>query len=86
MDRFADSKYLIYTCWTSTLPTGGSIAGSLIHEMFAQTEEEAQAHVATLQERAATAYKSPDTTNRYIYILNNPDWWQRNGVSIPASV
>jgi hypothetical protein len=79
MDRFATSKYLIYTCWTTTLPTGGSIAGSLIHEMFAQTEEEAQAHVATLQERAESyEYKNPDTTNRYIYILNNPDWWPKN--------
>jgi hypothetical protein len=79
MNQFATSKYLIYTCWTTTLPTGGSMAGSLIHEMFAQTEEEAQAHVATLQERAESyEYKSPDTTNRYIYILNNPDWWPKN--------
>jgi hypothetical protein len=74
------SNYLIYTCWTTTLPTGGSIAGSLLHDMVAQTEEEAQAHVAILQERAADfekKYPRPDTVSRYIYILNNPDWWPK---------
>lgn len=46
--------------------------------MVAQTEEEAQAHVATLTQRGADfnqLHPSPDTTNRYIYILNRPEWW-----------
>jgi hypothetical protein len=67
------SRYLIYTCWTTVTPSGGSIAGSLLHDLIAYSEAEAKQHVLTLKEQASAAVAN--TTYRYTYIENRPEWW-----------
>lgn len=81
MTAYASSKYLIYTCWESVGSHGGKIAGSLIHPLVAQTEAEAETHIAALKELAAAFDRdfplsaSQETTTRYVYILNRKEWW-----------
>jgi hypothetical protein len=80
MAAYASSKYLIYTCWETTSEQGGKIAGSLIHPLVAQTEAEAEAHIATLAEQGAAfdrdfPLSATRETRRYVYILNRPEWW-----------
>ena len=74
----AKCKYLIYTCWDKPLETGGTISGSLMHELCPQTEAEAKQMVADLQKRSETFYEkflALTTTRRYVYIENKPEWW-----------
>jgi hypothetical protein len=80
--KMAGSAYLIYTCWTTTLDSGGSIAGSLQHDYVVQTEAEAEAALAELQMRATEFQKAhpllyKNTVNSYVYIKNRPEWWVR---------
>ena len=67
------SRYLIYTCWTTVTPSGGSVAGSLLHDLIAYSEAEAKQHVDTLKERSGPP--AANTTYRYTYIENRPEWW-----------
>jgi len=80
--KLASSAYLIYTCWTSVLDTGGSIAGSLQHDYIVQTEAEAEAALTELKTRAADFQRAhpllyKNTVNQYVYIKNRPEWWVR---------
>jgi len=78
---FKASKYLIYTCFESKMPEnmGGSIiGGSLLHERFSNTEEEAKAHIVELQalKDKCTLFNSDSTRkSRFTYILNESHWW-----------
>jgi len=80
---YASSKYLIYTCWESQGSHGGPISGSLIHPLVAQTEAEAEAHIAVLKERGEAFDRDfPTTTKtRYVYILNRPEWWSYSAIA-----
>lgn len=80
MTAYASSKYLIYTCWETTTEQGGKIAGSLIHPLVAQTEAEAEAHIAVLAQKGSAfdrdfPLSATRETRRYVYILNRPEWW-----------
>jgi len=80
MNNMAASKYLIYTCWSTKLESGLTIAGSLQHDYIVQTEAEAQAAVDLLAARGAEfEARLPqlcrNTVNRYTYILNRAEWW-----------
>jgi hypothetical protein len=67
------SRYLIYTCWTTVTPSGGSVAGSLLHDLIAYSEAEAAQHVETLKERSVPP--AANTIYRYTYIENKAEWW-----------
>ena len=74
------SKYLISTCWQRKCDEGYTIAGSLQHDIYVETEEEAKREVELLKERAAEFEKKfprfcRNTTSQYVYILNRPEWW-----------
>ena len=74
----AKCKYLIYTCWEKPLESGGTIAGSLLHELCPQTEEEAKKMVADLKRTSETFYEkflALNTTRRYVYIENKSYWF-----------
>ena len=68
------SRYLIYTCWTTVTPSGGSVAGSLLHDLIAYSEAEAKQHVEVL-EKGSTLPQNTNTTYRYTYIENKAEWW-----------
>jgi aspartate/tyrosine/aromatic aminotransferase len=71
-------KYLIYTCWEKPLESGGTIAGSLLHELCPQSEEEAKQMVADLKRTSETFYEkflALNTTRHYVYIENKSHWW-----------
>jgi len=74
----AKCKYLIYTCWEKPLESGGTIAGSLVHELCPQTEEEAKQMVADLKRTSETFYEkflALNTTRCYVYIENKSYWF-----------
>jgi|LauGreDrversion4_1035100.scaffolds.fasta_scaffold01293_11 hypothetical protein len=79
MPSMASCKYLIYTCWETKLDSGGTIAGSLLHDMCPQTEEEAKQMVAVLEKKSETFYDQfvslGSRSRRYVYIKNRPEWW-----------
>jgi len=78
LEDYANSKFLFYTYWETTTKMGGTIAGSLIHRIFAQTEDEARVAVAALEERSHSILSTDLSTRyRYTYIPNRPEWWGR---------
>jgi hypothetical protein len=74
------SKYLISTCWEKITDQGYTIAGTVQHDIYVETEEEAKREVELLKERAEEFNKEfpslcRNRTSRYVYILNRPEWW-----------
>ena len=68
---YSKAKFLVYNCWTE-----GQIAGSLLLD-GAFNEEEAKEKIELYKERHNhynSKYPS-DTKTRFVYIVNNPDWW-----------
>jgi hypothetical protein len=79
-EKYAKCKYLIYSCFTTKLKYGGSISGSHYYNLYPNTEEEAKEMLAIAQKKSEefyTIFGGKDTTYRYGYHLNNPDWWSR---------
>jgi len=77
--KHACSARLIYTCWTSVPNTGSSsISGSLLHELYPQSIEEADEMVRQLEKsRIASSATGANYTYRYIHIHNEPHYWDR---------
>ena len=78
--KYATAKYLIH----NSFMTAQRIGGSLLLES-ARTEEEAQEKIAMYTARAATFRQSflvfdEGDVSHYTYILNKPEWWDREHV------
>ena len=72
---YAESKFLIYTCWDSIRESGGTTSGSLLLD-HAITQEEAEQKIDMYKERASTMnYKPKNLVSRYIAIKNHRYWW-----------
>ena len=75
---YGTSRYLIYTCWETQCQKGGStIGGSLLLDC-AITKEEAETKRQMYEERGNDLEKvmpRPQTSRRYVYIDNRPEWW-----------
>ena len=74
------SKYLVYTCWEKLGSHGGLIAGSYLHDLLINDEEEAKAAVALVTARSKefdVAFPNLDnySSKRFVYIKNQPEWW-----------
>jgi len=83
MSNNARSKYLIYNNWTTIGSHGGVIAGSHLYDLLVMTEDEAIAAVAAAEvqhKKFITEYHflhKPTNTNRFCYIVNQPEWWTK---------
>ena len=79
-NHISKSKYLISTCWEKVTDQGYTIAGSVQHDIYVETEEEAKREVELLKVRAEEFNKEfpslcNNRTSRHVYILNRPEWW-----------
>jgi len=81
MSNNKQSKYLLYTQWTSRTACGSKVGGSLLHDLLIMTEEQAQIELRKAQSNHANfanefAYLcSKDHITTFVYIENDPDWW-----------
>ena len=77
---FAKAKYLIYCSWDTKLSSGGTIGGSTYYDEYPNNESEAieiLEKVKKNSEEFHAKFPSLNTTRRYGYHLNNPDWWTK---------
>ena len=72
---YAESKFLIYTCWDSIRDGESTVSGSLLLD-HAMTQEEADQKVGMYKEHASTmSYGPKNLVSRYVVIKNYPYWW-----------
>ena len=72
------ANYLVYVSFTSHGSWGGTVGGSL-HLGATMTEDEAVMMTKFYKDRGDEFHEKypSDTTHRYGYMKNNPDWWSR---------
>lgn len=79
MPNYASSNYLIYSCFeTQSTDSSSKIGGSLLLD-GANTVEEAEAKIAIYRaqkEDCDKRYISSQSSSRYVYIANKPEWWK----------
>ena len=75
---FAKAKYLIYCSWNTRLPSGSTIGSSNYYNVYPNNESEAIEMLEKVKKNADefnAKYPDKNTTRRYGYHLNNPEWW-----------
>ena len=83
VQKFAQAKYLIYYSWNTKLPSGGTIGGSNYYDLYPNNEYEAIEMLEKVKKNAAEFnvqypyLNNNNTTRRYGYHLNHPEWWLR---------
>ena len=81
MSNNKQSKYLLYTQWTSRTASGSKVGGSILHDLLIMTEEQAQIELRKVQSNHADFANdfpdlfSKDRITTFVYIENDPDWW-----------
>jgi hypothetical protein len=77
---FAKAKYIIYCSWETKSQYGSTIGGSSYYNEYPNNESEAIEMLEKVKKNSEefhAKFPSKDTTRRYGYHLNNPDWWIR---------
>jgi hypothetical protein len=69
INKMSNTTYLVYTSWTTTMPNGGTVGGSLYLDYYPETEQDAIKIVEQFQKQSKITMKN--TIYRYGYHLNN---------------
>jgi hypothetical protein len=84
---YPNAKFLIYNCWERDVPY--KVAGSLLLDC-AITEDEAKEKLEIYKVRHddfETKFPSSNSSNtrtRFIYIVNQPEWWTNYKIKVSS--